>query len=195
MRVLILAASLAALALPAAAADRYAFDPAHTEVRASWDHLGLSRQSLEFLTVEGEILFDQETVANSGATVTIAADSVHTGFAKFDEHIRGAEFFDTASHPEITFVSTAARKTGETTGELDGDLTIKGVTRPVTLAVTFRYAGKHPLDGVVPALKGVEAAGFQATTTVNRSDFGLGAFVPAVSDAVEIVIDAEFRKL
>lgn len=193
MRTSLIAAASIALAAPALA-DSYRFDPAHTEVMASWNHLGLSTQTLEFLAVDGEVVFDQADIGASRVTVTIPVESVHTGLPAFDEHLTGGDFFDLDAYPEITFVSTGARQTGDATGRVDGELSIKGVTRPVTLDVVFNFAGPHPLDGVVPAYNGVEAAGFTATAEVKRSDFGLGRFAPAVSDDIRIVINTELQK-
>lgn len=198
MRTSLIAAAALALATPAFATDAfansYSFDPTHTEVLASWNHLGLSEQSLEFLAVDGEVIFNQDDVPASSLSVTIPVESIHSGVAKFDEHLKGGDFFDLANHPNVTFVSTAARQTGANTGEIEGDLTIKGVTQPATLDVVFNFAGPHPLSGIVPGLEGVEAAGFTATTAVNRSDFGMGAYAPSVSDRIEIVINAELKK-
>ncbi|MEM7522443.1 MAG: YceI family protein [Pseudomonadota bacterium] len=193
-RPLILAAALASFAAPAVAADRYAIDLSHTEVMAGWNHLGISFQTLEFLVIAGEAMFDQENVANSSLNVVVKTESVHTGFGKFDDHIKSADFFDVEKHPEATFVSTAARKTGPKTGEVDGTLTIKGVSKPVTLDVEFLFAGAHPLDGVVPTYKDAEYAGFRATASVLRSEFDLGKFAPNVSDEIDITINAELRK-
>jgi len=195
IRSLALAAGLvAAAAAPALAADRYAIDLSHTEVMAGWNHLGISFQTLEFLDIAGEATFDQEDVANSSLNVVIKTESVHTGFARFDDHIKSGDFFDVEKHPEATFVSTAARKTGPTSGEVDGDLTIKGITKPVTLDVEFLFAGPHPLDGIVPTYKDAEYAGFRATARVMRSDFDLGRFAPNVSDEIDLTINAELRK-
>lgn len=195
MRATILSAALAAaIAMPAAAADKYGFDASHTEVMASWNHVGISYQTLEFLSVDGEITFDREDIASSAMDVTIKADSVHTGFAKFDDHLKAADFFDVANHPEIRFVSTAVRQTGVDRGEIDGTLTIKGVSKPVTLDVEMLFDGPHPLGAFIDAYKGADYAGFRATTQVLRSEFDLGKFAPLTSDHIDIVINAELRK-
>lgn len=193
-RPLFLAAAVAAFATPAFAADRYEIDLAHTEVMAGWDHLGISFQTLEFLDIAGEMTFDPADVAGSSLNVVIKTESVHTGFGPFDNHLKGGDFFDVASHPEATFVSTAARQTGPKTGEVDGLLTIKGIEKPVTLDVEFLFAGPHPLDGVVPTYNGAEYAGFRATGKVLRSAFDLGRFAPNVSDEIALTINAELRK-
>ena len=193
-RSLVFATACAALAAPAAAADVYEIDLSHTEVMAGWNHLGISFQTLEFLDIAGEMTFDQDTVENSALTVTIQTESVHTGFDAFDGHIKGPDFFNVEMFPEATFVSTAARRTGPATGEVDGVLTIKDIAKPVTLDVEFLFAGPHPLDGVVPTYNGAEYAGFRASTKVLRSEFDLDRFAPNVSDEIDITINAELRK-
>ncbi|MEM6490751.1 MAG: YceI family protein, partial [Pseudomonadota bacterium] len=132
--------------------------------------------------------------AASTLSVVIKTASVHSGFGRFDDHLRSGDFFDVETHPEATFVSTAARQTGPKTGEVDGLLTIKGIGKPVTLDVEFLFAGPHPLDGVVPTYKDAEYAGFRATGKVLRSDFDLGRFAPNVSDEIALTINAELRK-
>lgn len=184
---------LSAAASAPAVANSYVFDQGHTEVMASWNHLGLSTQTLEFTKVDGTVTFDAENVAASAVNVTIDATSVHTGFATFDDHIQAADFFDTANHPTITFVSTSVEKTGERTGRVTGDLTIKGITKPAVLDVEFIFAGEHPLSQFVEFYKGAQYASFRATGTVKRSDYAVDKFAPAVSDEVQIVINTEMR--
>lgn len=174
-------------------AGTYAFDQGHTEVMASWNHLGMSTQTLEFTSVDGSVVFDEANVSNSALNVTIDAKSVSTGYAVFDDHIQAGDFFDTANHPTITFVSTRVEKTGERTGRVTGDLTIKGITKPATLDVTFVFGGEHPLSQYVEAYKGAQYASFSATGTVKRSDYSVDKFAPAVSDEIEIVINTEMR--
>lgn len=188
------AAAFAVLAAPAVAADRYEVDLAHTEVFAGWNHLGLSFQTLEFTDISGGIAFDQADVSKSSVDITIKTESVHTGFGKFDDHIKSGDFFDVENHPEATFVSTAVRQTGPKTGEVDGTLTIKGVSKPATLDVEFLFQGPHPLDGVVPSYNDAVFAGFRATARVLRSDFDLGKFAPNISDEIDITINTEMRK-
>jgi len=194
LRPLALAAALAVFAAPAAAADRYEVDLAHTEVFAGWNHLGISFQTLEFTDIAGGIVFDQNDVSKSSVDITIKTDSVHTGFEAFDGHIKSGDFFDVENHGEATFVSTAVRKTGEKTGEVDGTLTIKGISKPATLNVEFLFQGAHPLDGVVPSDNDAVFAGFQAKGTILRSDFDMGKFAPNISDEIELTINTEMRK-
>ena len=188
-----LAAALVSLGtgLPAGA-DTWVFDPQNTEVRFSWDHLGLSRQSGRFLEVDGRLDFTPTDPRSGAIAVTIRSASVATGVKEYDANLKSADFFDTAQHPEITFKSTAVRHIGDNTGEVVGDLTILGVTRPVTLQVAWNFTGEHPLAMVNPTYKGKWVSGFSATTTIQRSAWGLKRGVPLISDDIHIGIEAEF---
>jgi polyisoprenoid-binding protein YceI len=187
MRHIAIAALLILGSSTALAADRYTFEPTHSQINFSYTHLGLSTQTQQLRTVSGELLLDTEDMSKSSVSVTIDMNSIDTGVAKFDEHIKSVDFFDTAQFPEATFKSTEVAKAGENQLKVTGDLTLHGVTRPVVLDVKVNKIGEHPM-----AKK--PAAGFNATTTVLRSDFGLGGYVPAVGDEVKISIASEFLK-
>lgn len=181
-----------ALLVPAMAiAGTYEIDKSHTEVRFSWGHLGMSRQSGRFLDTEGTVEFDPEAPEAGRLDVRIKAASVATGATALDKQLRSPDYFDADRHPLIRFKSTAVRKISDKTGEVTGDLTIMGVTHPVTLAVTWNFAGEHPLGSATAMLKDKHAAGFSATTRIYRSDFGLKRMVPLVSDEIEIAIETE----
>ena len=120
----------------AQAAGTYNFDKGHTKILFFWNHLGMSNQSARFDDFDGTVVFDPEKLENSKVDVTIKTASVDTDVPAFDDHLKSADFFNAEKHPEITFVSTAVRKTGQETGQVVGDLTINGVTKPVTLDVT-----------------------------------------------------------
>jgi len=169
----------------------YQFDKGHTQIRFSWNHVGLSEQSALFRDYSGTVTFDQEDVSNSSVSVTIDPASVDTGVADFDDHMKSSDFFHVEEHPEVTFETTDVVKTGPDSGRMTGDLTIKGITKPVTLDVTLNYAGEHPLAPFNEKYKGRQAAGFKATGRVLRSDFDLGRFAPLVSDWVDIEINTE----
>ncbi|MEM7662734.1 MAG: YceI family protein [Pseudomonadota bacterium] len=166
----------------------YVMDVTHGYVTFSYNHLGFSNPQLRFRTVDAKLGLDADDPAASSVNVTIAANSIDTGVDVFDGHMNSADWLDTEAYPEITFVSTALEQTDSGTGTLTGDLTIKGVTKPVTLDVTLIGAGPHPLNQK-------ETVGVEATGTVLRSEFGLGNFVPAVSDEVQILISGEFNKV
>jgi polyisoprenoid-binding protein YceI len=176
--------SLAALTVPAFAAPKtYAADANHTFPRFSYSHLGFSTQQSRFNKTTAEIMLDQEA-KQASLNVTIDMKSVDTGSTMFNEHIQGADFFDTAKFPTATFKSTKVTFDGAKPVSVEGKLTIKGVTRPATLTVTSFQAMPHPM------LK-KDAIGANAYTVVKRSDFGAGAYAPAVSDDVRIDIAIE----
>ncbi len=185
----------ALLALPGTAAladpQTYQFDKNHTQIRITWNHLGLSEQSLMFTEYTGTVTFDEEDVSNSAVQVTIDPASVDSGVPAFDDHLRSSDFFHVEEHDEITFETTSVVRTGPNTGQMTGDLTIKGITKPVTLDVTLNYSGEHPLAAFNEKFQGRQAAGFTATGRVLRSDFDLGRNAPIVSDWVDIEINTE----
>ena len=186
-RKLALAAALATASLTAVAADKYEFDGNHTNVVFSWTHFGLSNPSARFAKVEGEVLLDTADLTKSTVSVTIPVDSLRTDVPKFDEHLRSGDFFDLAKFPTATFKSTKVEKAGDNKLKVTGDLTIHGVTKSTVLDVTVNKIGDHPM-----AKK--PAAGFDASTVVKRSDFGMGNYVPNVSDEVKIHITTETLK-
>ncbi|THF55385.1 YceI family protein [Pseudothauera rhizosphaerae] len=176
-----LAAALAAPAL--AAPETYVIDNTHTFPRFEYSHFGFSNQIHRFNTTKGTIVWDRE--ARTGAVdITIDTTSVDTGYALFDEHIQGEDFLDTANHPTITYKSTAVRFDGDKPVAIDGELTIKGVTRPVTLTLTSFHSMPHPMARK-PAL------GANAVAQIKRSEFNAGKFAPNVSDEVTLSIAVE----
>ncbi len=190
--VTVLAATTAAA--PAVAQETYAFDQGHTEIRFAWSHAGITTQSAEFESVDGEIVIDREEIANSGVEVTIDAASIETGVDAFNEHITSSDFFDVATHGEITFTATEVVRVGQDRALITGDLTIKGITHPVTLDAELTFDGPHPLGEFMDQYDAYYT-GFEATATVRRSRWDLGMFAPLVSDAVDITIRTELRRL
>ena len=189
------AALLAGLgADPAAAGDSFAFDPQHTEIIFSYSHLGNSRAYGNFREVSGDIVLDREDPSRSTLDITIDAASIDSGVEAFDTHLKSADFFEVETYPEIRFVSTAVAPTSDTTALVTGDLTIKDQTREVVLDVTLNYLGEHQLGPYMPDLAGVEVAGFSATATLLRSDFGLDMLVPMVGDEVSLIIETELLR-
>lgn len=178
----------------ARAADAYKFDKGHTSILFSYDHLGLARQTFRFLDFDGEVMFDKAKPEETAASMTIKSASISTDNEVFDKKLKSKDYFNVKEHPEITFKSTSARRTGPNSGLISGDLTINGITKPITFDVLYRFSGDHPLGAILKKYKGMLAAGFSARTTVLRSDFGMGGFVPLVSDDVEIVVEMELLK-
>ncbi len=165
----------------------YTFDPAHTEVRFCWNHLGISRQCAHFLKYEGQLIYDEAHPENSSLQVTFKIDSIETLVPIFNDHMKGEKLFDAANYPEATFKSTKLVKTGEKTGKVTGDLTVHGVTKPVTLDVTLNFSGIQPMSKK-PTL------GIGAKTAIKRTEFGVSAAAPYVSDEVSIEIQTELYK-
>ncbi|MDE1173305.1 MAG: YceI family protein [Parvibaculaceae bacterium] len=177
---------IAALTVPTfASATEYTLDKSHTYVGFEISHLGFSTTFGRFEDVTGTLSFDEAKPAASKVDVTVETGSLETGFEKRDEHVESPDFLDVKKYPEMTFKSTKVTVTGKHTGTLTGDLTLHGVTKPVTLHVTFNKAGPNPLKPEILV------AGFNATGTIKRSDFGITTYVPAIGDEVKLVISTE----
>ncbi len=179
----------AALALASssalAAAETYTIDGNHTQANFTWTHFGFSNPSAGFDNIAGTITFDADHPAESKVDVTIAIDSLNTHVPKLDEHLKKADFFDAEKFPTATFKSTKiVAAAGKDDFKVTGDLTIHGVTRAVTLDARLNRAAVHPMTNQ-PTI------GFDGSVTIKRSDFGIGAYVPNVSDAIRIQITTE----
>ena len=178
------AALFAALAGSAIAAPvTYGVDGSHTFPRFSYSHFGYSTQLSSFKNTSGKVVFDAEAKTGS-VDITIDMKSVNTGFEVFDGHLQGEDFFDTAKFPTATFKSTKVVFEGDKPKSVEGNLTIKGVTKSVTLTVTGFQAMPHPMMKK-PAI------GANAFTTIKRSEFNAGKYVPYVGDEVRIDIALE----
>ena len=182
------AAAAVAIAQPALAAEAYVFDPAHSNVQFSWNHFGFSTTSAEFEDFSGTLMFDEEQPTASSIDVTIDLASVDSGFETFNGHLRNkAEWFDTDQYPTATFESTDIEAIGDNRYSVTGDLTMKGVTREVTLDTVVNKVAEHPVTKA-------RTIGLDATTTVKRSAFNMGKYAPSVSDEVTIAISAEMQR-
>lgn len=175
---------------PAEAAT-YGLAEGHTTVVFSWNHAGLSRNSGRLVGAEGILEFEPAEPEASRLEVKLDANRISTGVAALDRLLRSVDFFDAAASPAITFRSSTVRTTGERTGEVVGDLTIRGTSRPVTLAVTWNFTGEHPLGLVNPGFAGKYVSGFSATTRILRSEWGLGRGAPLISDEIDVAIEVE----
>lgn len=180
MRLKALAVATLLLASSVASAAPYKFDPTHTQVRFDWIHTAGVTLSGFFTKYDGKIDLNFADPVKSSVDVTLDVSGLWTGVPKFDEHLKDPDFFDAKKFPTITFKSTKAVKTSATTGKLTGNLTIKGVTKPITFDVV-----------ATSKFEKVERIGFMATAKVKRSDLGLGLYAPAVPDEVTIVIATE----
>ncbi len=184
LRRLALASALALAAAPVFAAT-YTLDPAHTQVVYSWTHFGFSHPSGQFGKIQGTLEFDAAAPTRSKVDVTIDMASLNTNVPALDEHLQKEDFFDVAKYPQATFKSTKV-EAGKDSKHLKvtGDLTLHGVTKPVVLDVTINKLGEHPM-------RKKPAAGFDATATLKRSEFGVGAYVPNISDEIALRITTE----
>ena len=182
------AALLAAVASTATAApEAYVLDASHSQILFSYNHLGYSTTHGMFSGFDGEIAFDQEDPAASSVNISFPVMSMLTGWEQRFAHLMSGDFFGASEGDMITFASTGIAVTGDNTAMITGDLTMNGVTKSVVLDATMNQTGTHPM-----AEK--PWAGFDATTSVLRSDFNVGNFAPFVGDEVQIMISIEAMK-
>lgn len=180
-----------------APSGEYALDPYHTTVTVRAQHFGLAHYTLRFNTVSGTLTFNAENPAQSTVQATVdvtSLDTPYTGNRDFDAELQNSSWLDSASFATATFASTGVEQTGPNTARVTGNLTLKGQTHPLTLDVT--YGGSHS-----PHPMGMQTSsiGFSARGTIQRSQFGINELIPragndGVSDAVEIIIEAEFTR-
>lgn len=181
---LAIAATLSTAAF--AAPETYTIEGTHTFPRFEYSHFGYSTQLSRFDKTTGTITLDKAAKTGS-VDVTIDATSVNTGYPLFNQHIQGEDFFDTAKYPTITYKSTKVNFDGDKPATIEGNLTVKGVTKPVTLTVTSFHCMPHPM------LK-KDACGANATATIKRSEFNAGKYAPYVGDEVKLTIAVEAYK-
>lgn len=170
----------------------YKLDETHANLTWKVSHLGLSNYTARFTKFDADLMFNGQDISKSKVKATIDPTSIKTDYPypekkDFDKKIiEGKQWFNSAQFPSITFTSTSVEQTGKNTGKVTGNLTFLGVTKPVTLDVTFNKAlGNHPF-------KNKPALGFSATGSLKRSDFGMKTYIPSVGDDVQIIIEAEF---
>jgi len=166
-----------------AAPETYQIDPKHTFPSFEIGHLGFSTQRGRFNTTHGKIVLDLAK-KTADVDITVDAHSISTGVAKLEDHLRSPDFFDVAKYPTITFKSTGARFEGDKLAAIDGTLTMRGVSRPVTLTVTSFYCGTNPVIKK-------PACGADAVAEIKRSDFGINYALPALRDDVKLLIQVE----
>lgn len=183
IRRLALATALALAAAPLYATT-YTLEPDYTQGVFRWSHLGFSNPSAQFSQAQGTLEFDPANPARASVMVTIPLSSLNTGVPALDEHLRSEDFFEVAKFPTATFRSTKVEQGGQDRLRVTGELHLHGIKRPVTLEVTILKVGTNPRT-TLPTV------GFEATTTLKRSDFGLGAYVPQVSDEIRMQLTSQ----
>ncbi len=181
LRRLLLTSLLAASASAFAAPQTFTIDPNHTQVSFTYSHFGFSNPTGRLEDIKGTLVVDQADWGKSSVSVSMPLSGLHTGVPKLDEHLKTADFFDAAKFPVVTFKSTKVTKTGADTLDIAGELTVHGVTKPVTLHAHINKIGENTMIAS-------ESAGFDADTTLKRSEFGMAKYVPMVSDEVHIHI-------
>lgn len=166
----------------------YKSEQGHAYVAFTYWHQGYTKPILRWGETNATIVFDNENPENSTLEVTIPVSSIDSGVPKFDEHLVSADFFDAENYPTITFTSTNVKQVLQGKGSVTGEMTIKGITKPVTFTGQINKVGKNFRSGV-------DMFGVSATAGVKRSDFNVDKYAPNVGDNVEIMIEVEFQKV
>ncbi|HEU5048274.1 MAG TPA: YceI family protein [Rickettsiales bacterium] len=172
------------LATPSfASPETYTLDPMHTAVEFHINHFGFSNPSGKFMNIQGTLVLDQQNPAASKVNVTIPIANLDTDIAKLDEHVKGKEFLDAEAFPTATYVSDRVDLNGKDSAVVHGTLTLHGVSKPVALNVKLNKLDKNMMNKMT--------AGFTASTSINRSDFGIDRYLPGLGDQVKIDIESE----
>lgn len=162
----------------------YQIDPTHTATVFTWNHFGFSTPSANFSDIQGTINVDNDKPEKSSVNVTIPLSSLNTNVKALDNHLKQADFFDAEKYPNIIFKSTKVETKDKKHFKITGHLTIKDVTKPVVLDAVLNKQAAHPMSKL-------ETIGFNATTSFDRSAFGVGAYVPNVGDKITVNITTE----
>jgi polyisoprenoid-binding protein YceI len=184
LKYLVLAGLLGAAVSVQAAPVTYKLDPHHTMVLFSWSHFGYSHPTANLGLGEGTLVFDEQHPAQSSVEVTLPLADLDTHVTALDTHLKEADFLDAGKYPTVTFRSTNVQPLGGHKFKVTGDLTVHGVTKAVVLAATLNKVGPHPMGKT-------QSIGFDATASIKRSDFGVGAYVPNVGDELTVRITTE----
>ncbi len=166
---------------------KYEIEPNHSHVNWTANHFGFSNQTGKFSDISGEINFDEKAPQNSSVDVVIKIKSLSTGLSKFDSHLMSADLLNEKEFPTAKFVSKKVKVVGKNKAKIDGELTLRGVTKPVTLNATFNKSD-------VSVVTQKPTIGFSATASIKRSDFGISYAIPAVSDVIALVIEVEANR-
>ncbi|WP_249140505.1 YceI family protein [Bradyrhizobium manausense] len=185
-RLLALTTTLVLMSSPGSRATTFDIDIVHSHVAFFIDHLGFSKVIGTVNDISGSFDFDANKPEASKLSATLKVSSISTNSKQRDGDIQGADWFNAAEFPDIVFVGKTFAKTAEQTGTILGDLTIAGVTRPVTLNVVFNREGQNPWDKS-------HVVGFSARTSIKRSDFGMKTAIPMIGDQVDLFFEVEGR--
>lgn len=180
----LLAAATLYAPLSQAAAMHYSLDPAHTSVIVTWNHFGFSHPTADIPNTTGTVIFDKENPQQSRVDVTLPVAQIDSHVPALTKEFLGADYFDVSKYPSAVFHSTKVTSKGDNKFDVEGNLTLKGITKPVTLHATLTKQGEHPMVKK-------QAIGFDATGVIKRSDFKLDKYVPAVGDDVTLTISTE----
>jgi polyisoprenoid-binding protein YceI len=186
MKQLIIIATLACLPLQAAMASDYRIDPSHTYVSFAINHLGFSTMRGKFDQQSGSMQFDPAS-KKASVIIEIDATSIDTGHDKRDAHLQSPDFLNAVENPTITFKSTTVTWNGDILATINGDLTLLGVSRPVTLTVVAMKCAPHPFSKK-------DTCGFEASGSIKRSDFGVNYGLPSIGDVLDLQIEVEAIK-
>ncbi|PLR22644.1 polyisoprenoid-binding protein [Caulobacter zeae] len=165
----------------------YVVEPSHTRVQFAVSHIGFTQFFGDFTGAAGSLTLDPKTLAASKVDITLPVSSVSTTNKKLDEELKSADWLDAGAYPTIRFVSTKIVRTAPDKATITGDLTLHGVTKPVTLQAKFNGSGVNPLDKAY-------TVGFDATATFKRSEFGVKTYLPMIGDETSVRISAAFEK-
>jgi len=185
-RHLVAALFITALPVAAHAADSYTVDPMHTFPHFTVNHLGFSTMHGRFDSTSGKVTLDRARKSGS-VDISIATASISTGYGKRDDHLKSPDFFNVAEYPAMTFKSSNIKFKGEVPASVEGELTLLGVTKPVTLTIDAFNCGANPMNKK-------EECGAAATAQIKRSDFGMKAFLPGVGDDIKMEFEIEAYK-
>jgi len=174
------------LASQAMAAETYQLEKTHVDLLFAINHAGFTEKHGSFRELDATLQYDAQKPENSHVTVTVKTDSVDTGYPARDADLKSDKFLDVGKYPEMRFVSTKVIQNADQTLRIEGELTLHGVTKPITLQAKLNKAAPNPFDKR-------PTVGFSATGTLKRSDFGISTYVPIIGDVVSITIDAEFN--
>jgi polyisoprenoid-binding protein YceI len=178
------AASMALPAVAMAEPVQLYMDPNHTQIKATWKHFSGVPLDIRFTEYDATVMYDADDASASSVEITLPVAGLESGVPPFNDHLKSADFFEAETYPTATFTSTSIESTGEDTATMTGDLTIKDVTAPVTFDVTLIGASPNPMSGA-------QLWSFSATTTLDRTEWGLGNFAPAVPADVVLTINSE----